>query len=154
MPIETAEREEIKAQWRARLEDVLSPSTRAKRRLLLVASTISLVIVILGLFPTKIEALGIAFEGKNKRDLLFLLALVNAYAFVGFVLYAWADIQLQRRIQRNASTGYIDTFLRGRASLFESLNYVLRVLFDFAVPLLYGGYAFQRLIELIRTAPS
>ena len=100
MPHETSDLEEIKPQWRARLEDALSVSTRAKRRLLLVASTISLVIIVLGILPTKIEALGIIFESTKKRDLLILLALVNLYALFGFLLYAWADIHLQARIQR------------------------------------------------------
>jgi hypothetical protein len=116
MPLETSNLEEIKPQWRARLEDALSPATRGKRRLLLVVSTISLVAIILGLFPTKIEALGIAIESKNQRDLLVLLGFVNAYALVGFLLYAWADLLLQVRIQSNASTGYVHEFVKGRAS--------------------------------------
>jgi len=134
MPYETLEREEIKPQWRARLEDALSVSTRGKRRLLLVSSTVTLVIVILGLFPTKIEALGIAFESKNQRDFLLLLAAINAYALLGFILYAWSDFHLQLRIQRNAATGYINEFVKGKSTLLESLNYYLRFFFDFLVP--------------------
>jgi len=141
MPQETQEREEIKPQWRARLEDALSPSSRGKRRLLLVVSTMSLVIVFLGLFPTKIEALGIAFETSKKRELLRLLLAVNVYALVGFLLYGWADLHLQRRIQGAAATGYINEFVRGRATLLESANYRLRFTFDFVVPLVFGGYA-------------
>jgi len=82
MGYQTSDLEEIKPQWRARLEDALSLSTRSKRRLLLIVSTLSLVAIILGLFPTKIEALGIVIEGKNQKDLLILLALVNVYALV------------------------------------------------------------------------
>lgn len=152
--LETTEREEIKPQWRARLEDVLSVSTRGKRRLLLVTSTISLVIIILRLSPTKIEALGIAFEKANQRDLLTLLALVNAYALMGFLLYAWADIQLQARIQRNANTGYINEFVRGKASRAESLNYFLRYAFDFLVPLGYGVYALYRLYGVLNAVTA
>ena len=147
--IETVNYEEVKPQWRAKLEDALSVSTRGKRRLLLMVSTVSLVIVILGLFPTKIEALGIAFESKNKRDLLALLILVNGYALIGFMLYAWADIHLQWRIQQNSSTGYVLEFVRGRASFFESLNYLLRFVFDFLVPTSYGGYAVYRMYGVI-----
>jgi hypothetical protein len=149
MPFETSDLEEIKPQWRARLEDALSLSTRSKRRLLLVTSTVSLVIIILHLFPTKIEALGIAFENANQRDLLILLALVNAYALVGFLLYAWADIQLQARIQRNAITGYVNEFVKGKASRMESLNYSLRFSFDFLIPIGYGVYALYRLYGVI-----
>ena len=149
MPHETSDLEEIKPQWRARLEDALSVSTRAKRRLLLVASTISLVIIVLGILPTKIEALGIIFESTKKRDLLILLALVNLYALIGFLLYAWADIHLQARIQSNANMGYINEFVRGKASTLESLNYFIRFAFDFIVPICYGVYALYRLYQII-----
>ncbi|MES2354673.1 MAG: hypothetical protein V4568_09795 [Pseudomonadota bacterium] len=149
MTLETSDLEEIKPQWRARLEDALSPSTRGKRRLLLVTSTVSLVIIILGLFPTKIEALGIAFESKNQRDLLILLALVNAYALAGFLLYAWADIHLQKRIQSNANTGYVHEFVKGKATKLESLNYFLRFAFDFLIPLIYAIYSLYRLYSVI-----
>ncbi len=149
MPLETPDLEEVKPQWRARLEDALSPATRGKRRLLLVMSTVSLIAIILGLFPTKIEALGIAIESKNQRDLLVLLGLVNAYAIIGFVLYAWADLLLQIRVQNNANTGYIHEFVKGKAKSVESLNYVLRFSFDFLVPLGYGGYALYRLWKVL-----
>ena len=154
MPLETADLEEIKPQWRARLEDALSPATRGKRRLLLVASTVSLVAIILGLFPTKIEALGIAIESKNQRDLLVLLGLVNLYALIGFLLYAWADVLLQIRVQSNANTGYVHEFVKGRASVGESLNYFLRFAFDFLVPLLYGTYALYRVHVVVYAASA
>jgi hypothetical protein len=154
MSLETPDFEEIKPQWRARLEDALSASTRGKRRLLLVTSTVSLVIVILGLFPTKIEALGIVFESKNQRDFLFLLSLVNGYAMAGFVLYAWADIQLQARIQRNATTGWVSEFIKGKASYMESLSYFIRFVFDFVIPIIYGCYSLYRLYGIIYPAGS
>ena len=149
MTLETSDLEEIKPQWRARLEDALSPSTRAKRRLLLVTSTIALVIILLGILPTKIEALGIVFESSKKRDLLILLAAVNLYALVGFLLYAWADMHLQARIQSNASTGYVHEFVRGRASALESLNYFIRFGFDFIVPVGYGVFALYKVYKVI-----
>ena len=149
MGYQTSDLEEIKPQWRARLEDALSPSTRSKRRLLLIVSTLSLVAIILGLFPTRIEALGIVIEGKNQKDLLILLGLVNFYALVGFLLYAWADILLQNRIQINANTGYVNEFIKGKASRIESLNYFLRFVFDFLIPICYGVYALYRLYGVI-----
>jgi len=147
MPIETSNLEEIKPQWRAKLEDGLSPSTRAKRRLLLVVSTVSLIAVILGLFPTKIEALGIEIETKNQRDLLLLLALVNTYAMFGFLLYAWSDLLLLARIHKNANTGYINEFVFGRASVWEKLNHKIRIMFDFIAPVCFGAYALHRIYE-------
>lgn len=154
MPLENQHHEEIKPQWRARLEDPLSTSTRGKRRLLMVTSTITLIVVILGLFPTKIEALGIAFESKNQGDLLLLLGAVNSYALVGYILYAWADIHLQRRMQNAAATGYINEFISGRSSLAEFVNYALRFIFDFVVPLSYGAYALWKLYPSLHLAPS
>lgn len=149
MPYDTSHSEEIKPQWRARLEDALSPSTRGKRRLLLVVSTIALVAVILGIFPTKIEALGISIESKDQKNLLILLALVNIYAILGFTLYSWADMHLQARIQNNSNSGYVSEFVKGRASFLESLNYFIRFAFDFLVPIAYGSYALWRLHAVI-----
>ncbi len=149
MTLETADLEEIKPQWRARLEDALSASTRGKRRLLLVTSTASLVIILLGVLPTKIEALGIVFESAKEKELLLLLAAVNFYALVGFLLYAWADMHLQARIQSNANTGYVHEFVKGKASPLESLNYCVRFAFDFIVPLAYGCYALYKVYEVI-----
>ncbi|MGV1017824.1 MAG: hypothetical protein ACOYBW_10670 [Fluviibacter phosphoraccumulans] len=145
MTLHTSDFEEIKPQWRVKLEDPLSISTRGKRRLLLVASTIAFAVIQLGLLPTKIEALGIAFEGKNRNDFLFILFAINAYAWVGFVLYAWADFLLQIRLQRNAVTGHIDAFMKGKAKFSEWLNYPLRFLFDFVAPLTFGGYVLHKL---------
>ena len=150
MPLSTTDHEEIKAQWRARLEDSLSASTRGKRRLLLVASTITLIVVIIGLFPTKIEALGISSESKNQRDILLLLSAVNAYALIGFILYGWADIHIQARTQRNATSGYLNEFVGGRSSVLEAVNYRLRFVFDFVVPLAYGAYAMYKLYVVLR----
>jgi len=149
MTLETRELEEIKPQWRVRLEDALSVSTRGKRKLLLLTSTVSLVVVVLGLLPTKIEALGIAFESKNQRNFVVLLSALNAYALVGFLLYAWADLHLQIRTQRSAATGYIDEFVKGKATSLESLNYFLRFAFDFIVPVGYGAYALFKLYEVL-----
>jgi ABC-type uncharacterized transport system permease subunit len=154
MPLETSDLEEIKPQWRARLEDALSQAARGKRRLLLIVSTISLVAIILGLFPTKIEALGIAIESKNQRDLLLLLGLVNLYAMVGFLLYAWADILLQVRVQANANTGYVHEFIKGKASPIETFNYFLRFAFDFIIPVVYGSYALYRLYGVIMSGSN
>lgn len=155
MVLHTSDFEEIKPQWRVKLEDPLSVSTRGKRRLLLGASIVAFAVIQLGLLPTKIEALGIAFEGKNRNDFLFILFGINMYAWIGFVLYAWADFLFQVRLQHNAVTGHIDAFMKGKARFSELLNYPLRFLFDFVAPLLFGTYVLLKLckeinFELIR----
>jgi hypothetical protein len=149
MALETSNLEEIKPQWRARLEDVLCDATRTKRRLLLITSTISLTVVFLGILPMRVEVLGIKFEVARTIDVLLLLASVNIYALIGFLLYAWADFHIQVRMQINASAGYINEFVQGKASTIESLNYYLRFAFDFIIPIIYGGYAIYKLYRLI-----
>ena len=149
MPVRNQDLEEIRPQWQARLEDGLGTSTRAKRRLLLVASTISLVVVILGITPTRIDALGVTLEGRDQRDLLLLLLIVNLYALVGFFIYAWADFHLHLRINKNARSGYITSYMMGRATNLETLNYVLRLAFDFFIPPAYSIYAIHRLYAFI-----
>lgn len=150
MRITTSDYEEVIPQWLARLSDPLSLPTRSKRRLLMIASTISLVAVLLGLFPTKIEALGIAIESKNQHDLLLLLFVVNSYALLGFLLYAISDFLMQRRIQNNASTGYVSEFSRGRAYPHESISYFFRFTFDFLVPIVYGIYTLYKLYYVVQ----
>lgn len=152
MALQTSDYEEIKPQWRVKLEDPLSISTRGKRRLLLVTSTIAFAVIQLGLLPTKIEALGIAFEGKNRNDFLFILFAINAYAWVGFVLYAWADFLFQVRLQRNAVTGHLDAFMKGKAKFSEMLNYPLRFFFDIVAPLGFGTYVLLKLYAGINFA--
>lgn len=150
MRITTPDYEEVVPQWLARLSDPLSLPTRSKRRLLMVASTISLVGVLLGLFPTKIEALGISIESKNQRDLLLLLFAVNSYALLGFLLYASSDFLMQRRIHDNAATGYVSEFSRGRAYPLESISYFLRFFFDFLVPIGYGTFTLYKLLGVVQ----
>jgi len=151
--LQTPDREEIKPEWRARLEDPLSPATRGERKLLLLVSTVSLLMVVLGLFPSKIEALGIAFESKDRTQMGLLLAAVNAYALFGFFLYGWSDFHLLRRSYSASSSGYINELSdRGKATWLESLNFFLRVAFEFLVPLGYGGYALWQLYAAFRSS--
>lgn len=154
MSLHTSDSELIKPQWKARLQDPLSASTRGERRLLLVLSTVTLLMVVIGLFPTKVEALGIAFESKNRLDLIMLLGAANVYALVGFVIYAWADFHLLLRSHRATTTGYIDEFTKGRASRVETFNFVLRFVFDLVVPVVYGIYALYMLAGVRFSVPS
>jgi hypothetical protein len=147
MTLKTQDLEEIVPQWRARLEDALSASTRAKRKLVIVTSTISLVILLLDLFPTKIEALGVAFESRNRNDILLFLAATNIYALVGFFIYAWADLHVRNRVQRNSMKGYVNEYGRGKATFLETVNYRLRIIFDFVVPVIYGVYALRSIFR-------
>ncbi len=153
MTLHASDQEEIKPQWKARLQDLLSPATRGKRKLLLIVSTTSLLFVVLGLFPTKIETLGITFESKDKVQMVLLISAINIYALVGFFLYAWGDFHLVKRSLAASTTGYLDAFMKGKATRIESLNFYLRILFDFGLPLGYGGYAIFRLYQIFKVTP-
>ena len=152
MTLHNKDQEAIQPQWKARLQDLLSTPTRGKRRLLLLASTTSLIFVVLGLFPTKIEALGITFENKDRTQMILLIGAVNVYALIGFFLYAWGDFHLLKRSYDVTTTGYLLEFIKGRASVLESLNFYARVLFDFALPIVYGLYAIWSLYEALRVS--
>lgn len=133
---------EVKPEWEARLQDLLSTPSRDKRRLLLISSTAALVIVVLGLFPTKIEAFGIAFESRDNAKMILILGGVTAYALTGFLLYAWSDLHVALRRYESATTGFVHGgLLRGRATLLELANYYLRFLFELIMPVVYGLYA-------------
>lgn len=142
--------EEIKPQWKARLHDSLSAATREKRRFLLLSSTVALSFVLLGLFPAKISALGIVFEEKDRAQMVYMLAAVIGYSFVGFCLYAWSDFHLALRSHAATTTGYIGTFSKGRSTKLETVNFVARGTFDYLFPLVYGGYANYRLYLLLK----
>ena len=152
MSLHSSDQEEIKPQWKARLQDLLSPATRGKRKLLLLISTTSLLFVVLGLFPTKIETLGITFESKDRTQMVMLIGAINIYALVGFILYAWSDFHLVRRSLAASTTGYIDSFMKGKATFIESLNFYLRIAFDFGLPLAFGSYAIFRLYEILKVS--
>jgi hypothetical protein len=139
---------QVKPEWEARLQDLLSTPSRDKRRLLLMSSTVALVIVVLGLFPTKIEAFGISFESRDTAKMMLILGGVTTYAFAGFLLYAWSDLHVSRRRYESATTGFVHGgLLRGRATLLELLNYYLRFSFEFIMPVMYGSYALFHIYE-------
>jgi len=150
MSLHGSDDEEITPKWKARLRDSMSPPTRDKRRLLLQLSTVTLVIIVLGLFPTKIEALGIMFESKDRTQMIILLGAVNMYALFGFILYAWSDLHLLARKNAATMSGYINEFSSGKPKLFESLNFFLRFVFDFALPLGYGLFAMYLLYGVLK----
>jgi len=71
--------------------DPLSPVTRKERLYLLAVSMIGIAVVNTGLVPTKVATFGIELDKPNRSALLTLLALVTAYFFVAFVIYAASD---------------------------------------------------------------
>jgi len=93
------------------IRDPLSDVTRKERKFLMGVSIVGITIVKAGLVPSKISALGIEFQPVHQNSLLTILALINLYFLVAFVIYSVSDF-LSWRI------AYIDKIrmlLHGRA---------------------------------------
>jgi uncharacterized membrane protein YqjE len=78
------------------VEDPLSEETRKERRALLGASGLGILVVRTGLVPTKISALGIEFSTRDQRSFVVAVAVVVAYFFVAFLIYAISDFIVWR----------------------------------------------------------
>jgi len=147
------------------LGDPLDSVTRKERRLLLGVSVLAIAIVKTGLIPTKIEALGVEFDKSNQQALLKILVLVTLYFFSAFAIYATADFLAWRRaLQRARVEAFTEQLRRKREgteekyiqeqreiwersrtafagfSVAQSVG-VLRALFEFLIPFLFGAYA-------------
>jgi hypothetical protein len=73
--------------------DPLSEVTRKTRLYLLAVSLVGVAMVMTGLVPTKIATFGIELEQPNRNALLFLIAFVNLYFLVAFIIYAVSDFR-------------------------------------------------------------
>jgi cold shock protein len=79
-----------------RLRDPLTPVTRRERTYLLGTSAIAIVLVKVGLVPTKISALGIEFSSWDQQALVRVTTIAIAYFLVAFGIYAASDFFLWR----------------------------------------------------------
>lgn len=150
----------------AELRDPLSEVTRRERKALLGTSVLAVALVKAGLLPSEITALGVTLATSDQKSLLVLLGFVILYFLGAFLLYGASDLVTWRVTQREAfretirklrfgtesereqgimfeverefnqrkGEMYMTSFLVGPVSM-------LRVLFDFALPLLFGIYA-------------
>lgn len=75
------------------LTDPLSEVTRKERRLLLSISLLTLIIIKVGLFPTRITAFGVDFHANNISSLFNLLGFVLIYLLIIFIVYGFLDIK-------------------------------------------------------------
>lgn len=80
------------------VRDPLSADTRKTRLYVLAVSLIGVAMVQTGLVPTKIATFGIELEQPNRQALLFLIALVNIYFLIAFVIYAASDYRSWRAV--------------------------------------------------------
>ncbi|WP_448871427.1 hypothetical protein [Desulfobulbus propionicus] len=73
------------------LKDPLSEVSRKERRALLGISLLSIMVVNIGLIPTKISALGIDLKPEDQYAFRIILALVLVYYIIAFTLYGLSD---------------------------------------------------------------
>lgn len=148
----------------AELRDPLSEVTRRERKALLGTSVLAVALVKAGLLPTEITALGVTLAASDQKALLVLLGFVILYFLGAFLLYGGSDLvtwrvsqrealreiirklrfgaedeqgimfEVEREFNQRKGEMYMTSFLVGPVS-------VLRALFDFALPLLFGVYA-------------
>jgi hypothetical protein len=118
------------------LSDPLSDVTRKERTLLLAMSLATIVLVKVGLVPTKISALGIEFGSVDQRALLILFGLVTAYFLATFAVYAvadWAASRMWYESQEPSTASFVVWAPRPVK--------VIRAFLDFLFPVLFGVYA-------------
>ena len=74
------------------LADPLSDVTRKERRNVLIASTVALSVVLMGLIPSKVSALGIELGAPAQKSFLVLVAALVLYFLLAFVIYGLTDL--------------------------------------------------------------
>lgn len=146
-----------------KLTDPLNELTRRERRLLLVVCLIGLFFVLTGAIPKKIQALGIEFDKFDQQWFLFLFAAIVIYLLFLFVIYATSDYikwkaAISDEIKINYRRELENSCTSGGGSIHEAMEefsylelqknrfwfrltqptYMLRVLFEFIVPVLFS----------------
>lgn len=111
--------------------DPLSEVTRKERKLLLLTSTVAYAVAKIGLFPTKIQALGIEFNPSNLKAIPLTLIIVLFYFLCAFAVYSVSDviswlIDFRTKITKNSFEDYfrktVGTFAESNSSIENVLN--------------------------------
>lgn len=148
------------------LTDPLSPLSRVERRNLLLASFIGFLISTAGLVPTKLSAFGIDLSTPQQSAFTFAAALVIAYFLLAFLAYALPDFLVWRKNYQDylekveiVSRNWTQEDQRAHDDLQGSLPNIrwlyrssppvayLRLLFDYALPVLFAGYSIYVLLS-------
>jgi hypothetical protein len=115
------------------LADILSEVTRKKRRSLLIAAIVGIAMSVVGLVPTKIEAIGLTFSPSNLSHLLILVAAIIAYYLYGYLIYyrsdykAW-ELKLEIEVRAERMQASDDEVMRPeREARYQSANADLSV---------------------------
>jgi len=142
----------------------LSEVTHRERRALLGTSVLAVALVKASLLPSEITALGVKLAASDQKSLLVLLGFVILYFLGAFLVYGSSDLvawrvsqretlretirklrfgaegereqgvmfEVEREFNQRQGAMYMTSFLVGPVSM-------LRALFDFAFPLVFGG---------------
>ncbi len=155
------------------LKDMLSDVTRKERRMLLGISVLSIFVARTGLVPTKISVLGLELAKTDQQTFLWAMAFVVSYFIAAFFLYGLPDFIAWRmsynKVAKVVLGVYFAKFQGGARDIREdSDSYVpegwvsswpnrvahsvsvLRVLFEFILPIVVGGYAIFALVFAIK----
>ena len=149
------------------LRDPLSEVTRKERRALLGVSVLSLFISKAGMMPSEITALGVKLGQTDQHAFLNGMSLVVGYFLVAFILYGLSDfIAWKISFNESCKEVYRQTFgskLHPNSAhdiykdwvplwpnhLAPSLS-VVRILFEFLLPVAVGGYTILSLVSSIK----
>ena len=156
------------------LRDALSEVARKARRSLLGISLIGITLKISGMVPSKIPSLGIEFKLADQQKLLLIVAFIILYFIVAFIIYAASDYlswkleikrwELEKIVSENEEyfhnpsppPGSCDEEIerdKGKSHKKYRIYFrlvvptsIVRVLFDFGLPIAVGAYALFLLV--------
>lgn len=111
------------------IEDPLSEVARRGKKTLLIAATVSIIILIFNLFPQRLTISGIEFGPIEKSNLLILLFLANSYFRFSFWFYGSIDFfkWRQKVIEQTKSNTTFKSELDSNANLGQIRNELERL---------------------------
>lgn len=120
------------------LKEEWSENTRRQRRSLLLVSTISIIIVATGWFPTQISTLGITLDLKDRQTAFWLLFMIENYFLVTFISCVvpesmYRNIKIHYNLNREEKYYY--------PWQMAIVHTGMRTIIDFALPLLVATIA-------------
>ena len=141
------------------LSDPLSEVTRKERRNLIGAAITYIVVVKLGLVPSKISALGIELSAPAQEAFLSIFIMIVGYFLCAFGLYAISDVLVWRKrcqeyferdevadMMGSTSSEKLDDIKQHLSHLRWMYKYpsklsMARATFEFFLPIIIGVYA-------------
>ncbi len=125
------------------LKEEWSENTRRQRRSLLLVSTISIVIVATGWFPTQFSTLGITLDLNDRQTAFWILLSIQVYLLVTFLAYVvpesmYRNIKISYNLNQEEKCYY--------PWQMALMHGGLRMIIDFALPLLISTISIASLV--------